>query len=74
VFDAGADSAVDDVQLLLYDGRGDQQHTRDAIHRLIDARRRVEIAHEDVYSRLRQQGCLLGVADQDSDGFSSLGE
>ena len=74
VLDAGADSAVDDVQLLLYDGRGHEYHARDAVHRFIDARGRVEIANEDVCAGLRQQGCLLGVADKDPDRCSSLGE
>jgi hypothetical protein len=50
VLDAGAERAVHDVQLLVYDRRGHEHHARDASHRCIDARGHVEVTLEDFCS------------------------
>jgi hypothetical protein len=72
--DAGADAAVDDVQLLSGDRWTDEHHRRDALHRYVDGRRDLQIALGDVHSGLRQRGRLLRVTDQDPHGYLSLSE
>ena len=61
---AGAGGAGDDVQLLGGHGRADQDHGADALHRVVDARRDLQVPSGDLRARVGQrlaaiQGGLL---------------
>ena len=66
--DAGPDGARDDVQLLRGHGRADQDDRSDARHRLVDARRDVQVADGDLGPRVGQRLRLVWVACQHADG------
>jgi hypothetical protein len=67
MLDASADSAVDDVELLLDDRRGYEHHARYALHRCVDARRNLKISLEDIDAVGGERGGLLRVSDDHAD-------
>ena len=63
VLDAGADSAGDDVELLLDDRLSHEHYAQDALHGCVDARRNLKIPLEDIDAVGGERGGFLCVSD-----------